>query len=311
MRKRHLKRTLSRKRVRKLQVFYKISAVIVIAFVSIATVAILKPQFFHISMVGAQTTQSEVSSVQATDTNVSSETVSSVAPVSSQPIVESSAVSSQSEASSSSSSNQEMFDFVEGQVPKTKEVPESYFDDAVFIGDSRTEGLRLYAGPQNADYLTVKGLNVETAMSKPLINIDGTKVTVIDALKRKTYGKVYVMLGVNELGWSYSELFIKRYGELIDEIHRVQPNAQIYVQSIIPVTQKKSESDDIFNNTNIKKYNDLIIQMTKEKRVHFLNVKEGLEDSKGCLPEDASTDGIHLNAEYCQTWMDYISNHVL
>ena len=29
----------------------------------------------------------------------------------------------------------------------------------------------------------------------------------------------------------------------------------------------------------------------------------------GALPEEASTDGVHLNKEYCLKWLDYLKSH--
>lgn len=315
MKKRRVKRTRSRKNVRKSLVFYKISAVIFVAFLIIAATVIVKQNFLHPSLVGTQAVQSNISSTLS-DANISSVPTSLPPPESPQSSTEDSSVSSTPSQSSTTAStappkNTEVHDAVQGQVPKSEPVSDSYFDNAVFIGDSRTEGLMMYAGPENAEYLTVKGLNVETAMEKPAINVGGKKVTVVDALGYGTYGKVYIMLGVNELGWAYSELFIKRYGELIDAIQRVQPNAEIYVQSILPVSKGKSEKDAVYNNTNIKKYNDLIVKMTREKGVHFLNVKESIEDSELCLPAEATTDGVHLNAQYCNKWMDYLRTHTV
>lgn len=71
----------------------------------------------------------------------------------------------------------------------------SYFDDALFIGDSRTVGLYEYGTLQNADYFCDIGL-----ASYKIENeyIDG--YTIYDKLSNNEYGKIYVMLGVNEIG---------------------------------------------------------------------------------------------------------------
>lgn len=309
---------ISRRRKRKLHVFYKVSAVILTAFLLIAGMAVINPKFLHQSIVGAGPSSSGTAALEPNEGNISSQFCSSGPPESSsQAPPPQSAPSSEQEPQSSSEqeppvqNNLPVHDPVEGAVPESAAVSDGYFDDAAFIGDSRTEGLMMYAGPQEADYFTLKGLNVETAFDKPAVNIGGTKVSVVNALKYGAYGKVYIMLGVNELGWAYSELFIKRYGELVEAVRQIQPDAEIYVQSILPVSRKKSDGDGIYNNTNIKKYNDLIVQMTREKGVHFLNVKEAVEDSSLCLPESASTDGVHLNAEYCRKWMEYLRTHTL
>ncbi len=188
-------------------------------------------------------------------------------------------------------------------------VPAGYFDDAVFIGDSRTEGLRNYDGLSGATYYAVKGLMVNTIFTKPAITLNGSKVTVMQALKQKKYGKVYIMLGVNELGWSSSETFFQDYGKAIDQIKKDQSKAEIYVQSILPVTAKKSASDKVYNNKQIDYYNRELKKMAEKKEVHFLEVNKAVSDEKGNLPENASVDGIHLNSDYCKKWCEYLKAH--
>ena len=126
----------------------------------------------------------------------------------------------------------------------------------------------MFGGPQNAKYYTGNGLKVDTVFTRPVVRTaSGEKVTVMEALRQKSFKKIYIMLGINELGWAYSELFIKKYAEVIEEIKKNAPAAQIYLQSILPVTAERSQSDDIFNNANIGGYNDLIQQMAAEKRL--------------------------------------------
>ena len=190
-------------------------------------------------------------------------------------------------------------------------VSEEYFEDAVFVGDSRTEGLKMFGGPQNAKYYASNGLKVDTVFTRPVIKTaTGDKVTVIEALRQTApFKKVYIMLGINELGWAYSDLFIEKYGEVIDEIKKIAPEAQIYAQSLLPVTKERSQSDEIFNNANIGGYNDLIQQMAAEKGIYYLNVAQCMADAEGNLYSDASTDGIHLKKAYCERWFDYLKLH--
>nr|WP_319489427.1 GDSL-type esterase/lipase family protein [uncultured Caproiciproducens sp.] len=193
--------------------------------------------------------------------------------------------------------------------PQKTEVSAGYFDDALFIGDSRTEGLRNFDGLDNATYYAVKGLMVSTIFTKPSIEINGKKIAVMQALAEKKYGKIYIMLGVNELGWSSFDTFIQDYQKVIDQIKINQPGAVIYVQSILPVTAKKSEADKIYNNQKIAYYNQAIKEMAAKKGVCYLAVNTAVSDSAGNLPPDASVDGVHLNSEYCKKWCEYLKTH--
>lgn len=197
-------------------------------------------------------------------------------------------------------------------VPAAPEVGQSYFDDAVFIGNSRSEGFKLYAGVNNASYLVYKGLNVRTILTKEITEIDGQKLTAMQALEKKKYGKIYIMLGINELGWPYENVFIEEYGAIIDKIKSLQPNAVIYVQSIFPVSAARDAKGDSVNNKRILTYNELIKKMVREKGVYYLNIAEALQNEAGVLPPEASNDGVHLKAAYCKNdWLSYLKTHTV
>ncbi len=186
----------------------------------------------------------------------------------------------------------------------------AYFDDAVFIGDSRTEGLMLYGGmPEGTTFYASKGLNVNTAGTTK-IQDGGESITIMEGLRRHAFKKVYVMLGVNELGWTSENVFIARYGDLLDGIREAVPDAVIYVQSILPVSQAKSDSS-VYTNSRIQLYNNLIIQMCEEKQAVYLNVAEAVQDENGVLPDEATVDGVHLKPAYCVKWKDYIVTHTV
>ena len=189
------------------------------------------------------------------------------------------------------------------------QVADSYFDDAAFIGDSRTQGLQLYTGLPNATFYATQGLMVDTFFSKKFVKAGGGKITIPDAMKNQTFKKVYIMLGVNELSWAYEKVFIQKYGEVVDKVKELQPDAKIYVQSILPVTKAKSDGDAIYNNTKISRYNELIEQMCREKGVTYLHVADAVGLDNGALPAGSATDGVHLNREYCYKWLDYLKTH--
>lgn len=190
--------------------------------------------------------------------------------------------------------------------PVLQAAPEGYFSDALFIGDSRTQGLELYGGIDEATYYTSTGLMVNTALVKTVVTLDGEQLSIPDALDRQTFGKIYIMLGVNELGWKSQDRFIEYYGQLIDTVREKQPDAVIYIQTIIPVTRQKSESDETYNNTRIALFNSCIDKVVEDRDVVLLDVGAALRDADGFLPEGSTFDGVHLNQEYCRKWADFL-----
>ena len=197
-------------------------------------------------------------------------------------------------------------------VPVSLPVDESYFSDALFIGDSRVMGLMLYSGLTGATFYSEKGINVSTLLTKPIVmQTGGTKITVMEALKSRQFGKIYIKTGINELGWRSVAQFTEAYAEVIDRIKELQPGAAIYVQSILPVSQKKSTDGGVYTNPRIIEFNEMLKKMTWEKGVHYLDVFQSLVNDEGNLPDGAGSDGIHLNKEYCQIWLSYLKQHAV
>ncbi len=198
------------------------------------------------------------------------------------------------------------------KVPESEAVQDDYFDDAVFIGNSQMEGVAIYSSMKNATVLAGKGIMVDTIFTKEVIKTkESNRITIISALELKQYGKVYIMLGANELGWVSDIEFIKQYGKVIDKIKELQPKSKIYVNAIIPVSKEKSEKDKIYNNVNIERFNKLIINMTKEKQVYYVDSKEALADEEGNLPANSTTDGVHFNSIYYEKWFNYLKTHTV
>ena len=194
-------------------------------------------------------------------------------------------------------------------VTATKEAQEEYYKDTVFIGDSRTQGLQINAGLTSPDFFAGRGLNVKNARTEKVVkNAAGKAVTVIDALKDKQYKKVYICFGINELGWPYTNIFADEYQKTIDAIKKIQPNAEVVVQGILPVTEKKSKSDKIFNMKNVKKFNKVIKKMAEDNGETYADNSPAVANDKGYLPSDVTPDGIHMNREYCKRILAYIVN---
>lgn len=191
-----------------------------------------------------------------------------------------------------------------------KIVNEDYFNDAVFMGDSRTEGFILNNGlTAKTTSFTHKGLTVDTIFTDKVINMNGKKITIMEALKKTKFSKVYIMLGINEIGWVYSDMFINKYAKIVDEIKNINPNCTIYIQSIIPVTEQVSNEHQYIRNSKIEEYNFLLKKMADEKNICYLNIQESVINENGILPNDAATDGIHLNKKYCKKWFEYLKEH--
>ena len=194
-------------------------------------------------------------------------------------------------------------------VPESEAVDDSYFDDAVFIGNSRTEGLKKFSGLSNSTFITEVGLTVSSIFTDYCDISGGYRSRAFDALAGMSFSKVYIMLGMNELGWVYESVFKEDYGKIIDKIREINPDAVIYIQSIIPVSKWKDSNDEVYTIANVNRLNTQLRALADEKEVHYVDVAEGVMDDEGYLPFEATGDGVHLTPEYCVVWMDYLRTH--
>ena len=201
-------------------------------------------------------------------------------------------------------------------VPESEAVSYDYFDDTVFIGDSRTKGLIKYSNLTPYDFSSV-GLNVGLLLTQPFIrlpNEDGElqSYTLIEALEMENvnYKAIYIATGLNELGWE-ADGFIAAFSELIDALREVT-DVPIYVQLIIPVTTYSSETT-IFGITNEKNviFNERLTTLAKEKELFLLDPRELFTLEDGTLDPEHSADGVHLNRASCQILADYYRTHVV
>lgn len=182
------------------------------------------------------------------------------------------------------------------------------FSDACFIGDSRTLGLGLNCDKAKADFYASQGLNISSALTDQVIELqNGNMGTVLEAVAQREYKRIFIMFGINELGWPYPENFVEKYEELIEGIKAAQPNAAIYVQSILPVAASAVNNDAVFTNENINAFNAYVEQAANETGVNYLDINGYFKDNSGMLPEDAAADGIHFVRDYCLKWIDLLA----
>ena len=197
------------------------------------------------------------------------------------------------------------------QISVFEPVTEDYFKDALFIGDSRIVGLSQYGNLDQADFAAEVGLTVFRLFDKKFLETDNSrkKETIEDLLEEKQYKKIYLMVGINELGTGDEERFQKAYREAIEKIETLQPHAVIFVQGLMHVTAKKSKAEKYINNEHINIRNNGIAQLADGKRVFYLDINPLYDDETGNLNPQFTGDGVHLKAQYYGAWRTYLMQY--
>ncbi|MEA4894062.1 MAG: GDSL-type esterase/lipase family protein [Oscillospiraceae bacterium] len=188
-------------------------------------------------------------------------------------------------------------------------VDDSFFEDAAFMGNSLMDGFRLFSGLTTCDYYAATSMTVVAATSKACITLDnGNAGTIVDGVTQKPYGKIYILLGINEIGFDV-QTFIDYYSAMLDTIITAQPDCDIYIMGITPVSEAKSNSSTTFNMTRITEYNTALRQLAADKSCYYMDLVSALAGSDGYLPANETTDGVHFSAKVYQTWLDYVKTH--
>ncbi len=191
-----------------------------------------------------------------------------------------------------------------------QKVTADYFSDALFIGDSHTSDLRKYGDLNKASYFSHVGLNIYQLFERPKTDeISG--LTLEQTLRKNQYHKIYIMLGINELGTGNTAYFTKHYSSALAKIRELEPNAIIYVQSILYVTAEKSAGDDVFNNKNIRERNSGLKALADNKTVFYLDINSAVDDGHGNLCAKYTGDGVHLKAKYYSLWRDRLLSNAI
>lgn len=182
----------------------------------------------------------------------------------------------------------------------------------MILGDSRSQGLILYNSLSNCTSLAVKSLSL-TNYTKKEATLPGLGTDTVANLIPKVEGKrFYLVFGMNDMGLS-ADTFGQYFSRLVDLIQKSHPDADIYAQAVLPVTELKEQSGAAngFSLAHVKEFNEQLLKICTEKQIWYLDIPETLVDEKGYLLDEASWDGVHLNAEYCRDWMNYLLCHVV
>lgn len=191
-----------------------------------------------------------------------------------------------------------------GEIPAH---PDEFFTDSLFIGDSRTIGLREYSSIEGAMYFASTGMSVYRVHSE-IVSIPGIGDVNLDSLlSSRQFGKIYIMLGINELGYSFDSS-AALYGKLIEDIRAYQPNAKIIIEANLHVTKEKSLSDGIINNMKIDEYNSRIALLADGVNVFYIDVNTVFDDAEGNLSDEYAYDPSHVYGKYYSVWSDWIAS---
>lgn len=208
--------------------------------------------------------------------------------------------------------------------PKTGAgVDAAWFDNAVFVGDSVTLKLSYYCEDHpealsDTQFFCAGSLSYTNALW-PLDDPDavhpyyqGQTYLTEDCAKVTGAKKVFIMLGMNDIGLSGVDGAMENANTLIGNIKKNSPDVTFYIESVTPMIP--SAEGDVLNNTKIRELDERLEQFANENGYQYLDLYHALADEDGCLPleycGDPDGQGIHFTDEACELWVQYLKENV-
>ena len=197
---------------------------------------------------------------------------------------------------------------VETQVTTASEEKHSFAEmDLLFIGDSRTVGLADYATIENAHFFSAIGMSVYNVGARSVAVPKIGKITLDELLNHKQYDIIYIMLGINELGYAF-EKTVAQYEQLVESVKQLQPDAIVILMANLHVTSERSKTDKYINNPAIDRFNNATARLADTKTVFYLDANSLFDDKDGNLDKGKSADNAHLKAKCYVQWADWLKN---
>ena len=165
-------------------------------------------------------------------------------------------------------------------------------------------GLHRYAELYNADFLAEVGGTVHGVYGVTCADENGN-YTLMDLLQSRTYGKVYIMFGVNEIAGDLNHN-ITAFSDLVETVKEYQPNAIIYICANLHVAESYSAYNPYYDNQRLDTYNGMLSDLADGKTSFYIDINEVYDDEKGNLSPEYTGDGIHLYEAAYPIWASWL-----
>ena len=198
----------------------------------------------------------------------------------------------------------------EQQAPDTDwvEVEESWFDDALMVGDSRTVGLSQYGRLGKASYFADTGLTVFNVLTIEAADEQFSRQTLTSLLSSHSYGKIYLMLGINEIGYPF-ETLLAQYQAVVEAIRELQPDAKLILCANLHVTRTAAAETPRLEPDNLARLDTAIAALADGEQIFYLDVNPEFCDSEGYLLDELTGDGVHPYGTGYARWASWLKEH--
>lgn len=167
--------------------------------------------------------------------------------------------------------------------------------DIIFLGDSLIdicEWSELFGNP----LIKNRGISGDTTTGI---------LDRLDAVVKGNPKKVFIMIGINDIGKGKTiEDIVNNYEKILQNIKNGSPNTEIYVNSVLPINKDlfitTTKDEEIINlNKGLKK-------LCEKNNVQYIDLYSLLVQSDNKLKSEYTTGGIHLNGKGYLVWKEAV-----
>ncbi len=165
----------------------------------------------------------------------------------------------------------------------------SSFKDYVFLGDSRVVGFDVYGFLDSDRILADAG--------DTILAIDDR----VEAMEELSPRYIFISYGINDVNlglWPTAQEYARDFGARIDELRKSFPEAEIYVNSILPATDDAIEQHPLWE--KLPEYSEAVRQMCEQKEICFIDNTSIVEDHKDLY----AMDGVHIAPDFYHYWAE-------
>ncbi len=184
-------------------------------------------------------------------------------------------------------------------------VDDDYFSDALFIGDARVDGLRLYAPFDGADYFCTTDMTLTDCMEAKVAVEGRGETTLPQLLSHRRYGKIYISLGINEMGYDLDYL-VDQFDTVYEALREAEPDAIIYIMANLHVTKSYAEAEAIFQSDRVNELNRRFSEYADGLHSYYIDENEIFDDAEGYLVSSYTEDETLLSGKYYKLWADFL-----
>jgi hypothetical protein len=161
------------------------------------------------------------------------------------------------------------------------------FEDYVFLGDSRVVGYDVFGYLPSERVLAEAGDTINSISDN------------MDTIRELSPKYIFISYGINDIGigyWPTKEEYAAAFADKLHDLQKAVPDAQIYVNSIIPAREDAAQTYTIWQ--GIPDYSEAVRQMCEEEGIPFIDNSSILEEH----PDLYAADGVHMQSEFYQYW---------